>query len=115
MLCVYFLLRNEHREQTILPSRERVNKGTKRMNSLTLLSSLLSYATLQAKPLLTNPPYKSLESKIFDHCFHETEQAQNEVGRFFYNLAELVLEYFCDSGIILATSAKFCLNSLFAT
>ena len=48
-------------------------------------------------------------------CFHETKQTQNEVGRFFYNLAEFVFEYFCDSGRILATFAKFCLNSLFAT
>ena len=34
---------------------------------------------------------------------------------FFYNLAGFVLEYFCDSRRILATFAKFCLNSLFAT
>ena len=31
---------------------------------------------------------------------------------FFYNLAGFVLEYFCDSRRIVATSAKFCLNSL---
>ena len=43
--------------------------------------------------------------------FHETKQIQNEVGRFFYNLAEFVFEYFCDSQRIL-TFAKFCLNSL---
>ena len=42
-------------------------------------------------------------------CFHETKQTQNEVGRFFYNLAEFVFEYFCDSRRILATFAKFCL------
>ena len=31
-------------------------------------------------------------------CFRETKQTQNEVGRFFYNLAaEFVFEYFCDS------------------
>ena len=48
-------------------------------------------------------------------CFHESKQTQNEVGRFFYNLAEFVFEYFCDSRRILATFAKFCLNSLFAT
>ena len=48
-------------------------------------------------------------------CFHETKQTQHEVGRFFYNLAEFVFEYFCDSRRILATFAKFCLNSLFAT
>ena len=34
---------------------------------------------------------------------------------FFYNLAGFVFEYFCDSRRILATFAKFCLNSLFAT
>ena len=44
-------------------------------------------------------------------CFHETKQTQNEVGRFFYNLAEFVFEYFCDSRRILATFGKFCLNS----
>ena len=47
-------------------------------------------------------------------CFHETKQAQNEVQRFFHNLAGFVFEYFCDSRRILATFAKF-LNSLFAT
>ena len=47
--------------------------------------------------------------------FYESKQTQNEVGRFFYNLAEFVFEYFCDSRRILATFAKFCLNSLFAT
>ena len=47
-------------------------------------------------------------------CFYETKQAQNVVGRFFYNLAEFVFEYyFCDSRRILATFAKFCLNSFF--
>ena len=39
-------------------------------------------------------------------CFHETKQ--NEVGRFFYNLAEFVFKYFWDSGRILASFAKFC-------
>ena len=39
-------------------------------------------------------------------CFHDTKQAQNEVGKFFYNLAELVFEYFCDSRLILATFTK---------
>ena len=34
---------------------------------------------------------------------------------FFYNLAGFGFEYFCDSRRILATFAKFCLNSLFAT
>ena len=34
---------------------------------------------------------------------------------FFYILAGFVFEYFCDSRRILATFAKFCLNSLFAT
>ena len=31
-------------------------------------------------------------------CFHETKQTQNEVGRFFYNLAEFVFEYFSTVG-----------------
>ena len=47
--------------------------------------------------------------------FHKTKQTQNEVRRFFYNLAEFVFEYFCNSQRILVTFAKFCLNSLFAT
>ena len=38
--------------------------------------------------------------------FHETKQTQNEVGRFLYNLAEFVFEYFCDSRRILATFCK---------
>ena len=45
--------------------------------------------------------------------FHETKQTQIEVERFKYNLTEFVFEYFCDSRRILATFAKFCLNSLF--
>ena len=44
-------------------------------------------------------------------CFHETKQTQNDVGKFFYNLAEFVFEFFCDSRRILATFGKFCLNS----
>ena len=46
-----------HREHTILLSRERVNKGTKRMNSLRSphLISSTPYAILLGKPLLTNP------------------------------------------------------------
>ena len=34
---------------------------------------------------------------------------------FFYNMTGFVFEYFCDSQRILATFAKFCLNSPFAT
>ena len=30
-------------------------------------------------------------------CFHETKQTQNEVGRFFHNLAQIVFEYLSDS------------------
>ena len=48
-------------------------------------------------------------------CFHETKQTQNDVGKFFYSLAEFVFKFFGDSRRILATFAKFCLNSLFAT
>ena len=48
-------------------------------------------------------------------CFHDTKQTQNEVKRFFLQLGRFVFEYFCDSRRILATFAKFCLNSLFAT
>ena len=44
-----------HKEHTIVLSRERVNKGTKRMNSLPLSPVVISYATLQRKPLLTSP------------------------------------------------------------
>ena len=43
-----------HREHTILPSRERVDKGTKRINSLPSSPILTSYTTLQRKPLLTS-------------------------------------------------------------
>ena len=48
-----------HRDHTILRSRERVNKGTKKKWTiyphLLLLSALLSYAILLGNPLLTNP------------------------------------------------------------
>ena len=46
--------------------------------------------------------------------FSETWRMLHIVN-FFYNLAGFVFEYFCDSRRILATFAKFCLNSLFAT
>ena len=48
-------------------------------------------------------------------CFHETKQTQNDVGKFFYHLAEFVFEFFCESRRIFANFAKFCCNSLFAT
>ena len=46
-----------HREHTILLNRERVNKGTKRMNSLPLSPLVISYLTryLLGKLLPTNP------------------------------------------------------------
>ena len=46
-----------HREHTILLSREKVNKGMKNNEQFAFvsLSSLLSYAILLGKPLLTNP------------------------------------------------------------
>jgi len=43
------------REHTVLLSRERVNKGTKRVNNLPLSPVVISYAILQGKPLLTGP------------------------------------------------------------
>ena len=49
------------------------------------------------------------------HCFHEKNKPKMRSKGFFYNLAGFVFEYFCDSRRILATFAKFCLNSLFAT
>ena len=42
-------------------------------------------------------------------------QIQNEVGRFFYNLAEFVFEYFCDSRRILASFAKFFPNGFYCS
>ena len=48
-------------------------------------------------------------------CFHETKQTQNEVERCFLQLGLICSRIrFCDSRRILATFAKFCLNSLFA-
>ena len=47
----------KHREHTIMLSRERVNKATKRMNSLPfspVVISLIAHAIL-GKLLLTNP------------------------------------------------------------
>ena len=54
-------------------------------------------------------------SKFRFCCFDETKQTQNDVGKFFYNFAEFVFEFFCDSRRISAIFAKFFLNSLFAT
>ena len=48
-------------------------------------------------------------------CFHENKQTQNEVERFFSNLAVFVFENVHDSRRILASFAKFFLKSLFAT
>ena len=42
-------------------------------------------------------------SKFRFCCFDETKQTQNDVGKFFYNFAEFVFEFFCDSRRILAT------------
>ena len=77
-----------------------------------LYINLTREATL-AKTFSTHCEY-SLEFLNFV-AFMKTKETQNEVGRFFYNLVEFVLEYFCDSRIILATFAKFYLNVLFAT
>ena len=44
-----------HREHTKFLSRERVNKKTKIINSLPLSTVVISYATLQRKPLFTSP------------------------------------------------------------
>ena len=71
-------LMSAHREHTILLSKERVNKGTKRMNSLRLsphfISSILrdftgkttaykSCVTLYAK--LVPRPFRAQQKKIF--------------------------------------------------
>ena len=47
------IVKSNHREHTILLSRERVNKGTKRINILRLSPYLI--AILLGKPLLSNP------------------------------------------------------------
>ena len=52
-----------HREHTILLSRKRVHKGTKRMNNLPLSPAVFSYATLQGKSLPTSPA---------EHCSAKT-------------------------------------------
>ena len=56
----------------------------------------------------------SLESLNFV-AFTKPNKHKMRSKSFFYNLAGFVFEYFCDSQGILATFAKFCLNSLFAT
>ena len=48
-------------------------------------------------------------------AFTKPNKHKMRLKGFFYNLAGFVFEYFCDSRRILATFAKFCLNSLFAT
>ena len=47
--------RSGRREHTILLSRERVNKGTQRMNSLPLSVPLSPVYAITGKPLLSNP------------------------------------------------------------
>ena len=58
-------------------NRKRVNKGMKRMNSLSLSPVVLSYATLQGKPLPTSPaeqcgaelvprPFRTLQICFYD-------------------------------------------------
>ena len=54
-LTLHFDPRQDHSEHTILLSRKRVNKGMKRMNSLPLSPVVISYATLQGKPLPASP------------------------------------------------------------
>ena len=54
----------------------------------------------------------SLESLNFIAFTKRNKHKMRSKG-FFYNLAGFVFEYFCDSRRILATFAKFCLNSLF--
>ena len=53
----YPCFRYTQREHTILLSRERVNKRMKRMNRLPLspVIIVISYATIQGKPLLASP------------------------------------------------------------
>jgi len=59
LLCVALTLHfdphQDHSEHTILLSRKRVNKGMKRMSSLPLSPVVISYATLQGKPLPASP------------------------------------------------------------
>ena len=56
----------------------------------------------------------SLESLNFVAFMKPNKHKMRSKG-FFPNLAGFVFEYFCNSRRILATFAKFCLNSLFAT
>ena len=58
------------------------------------------------------PREYSLESLNFVALTKPNKHKMRSKG-FFYNLAGFVFEYFCDSRRILATIAKFCLNSLF--
>ena len=63
-----------------------------------MLNSL--YANLTREATLTQNILNAL--RIFARiskfrCFYETKQTQNEVGRFFYILAEFSFEYFWDN------------------
>ena len=61
-----------HREHTILLGKERVNKGTKKKLTVylcLLLSSILSYAILLAKPLLANPA--TLRQNTFERALDD--------------------------------------------
>ena len=105
------------------------NRCLQILSNTVALNSYLGFSALSKKKFLVCIKFDKGDNSLPKHfertanipgisefrCFHETKQTQNEVGKFFYNLAEFVFEFFCDSRRILATFAKFCLNSLFAT
>ena len=77
-----------HREHTVLLSRERVNKGPKRINSLPLSHVVISYTALQGKLLLASPALVrnivALNSYLglFALCFFDKTNVYKPLPRF---------------------------------
>ena len=78
----------------------------------------------QSRPILSrttslrqvyDTTYEYLLESLNFFAFMKPNKHKMRLKGFFHNLTRFVFEYFCDSRRILATFAKFCLNSLFAT
>ena len=120
-------LSSGHREHTILLSRERVNKGTKRMNNLLLSPVVISYSTCRENRYLDlntengdNSLPKQFERtpksrlNLQTSLLSRNQTKTNAVGRFFYNvLGRICFRYFQGSRKILGSFAKFFLFFFF--
>ena len=81
-----------YREQTVLPSKERVNKGTKRMNSLPLSTIFIPMLNLRDFTGKT-AAYKSCVTLLLNLYLHVGFSAlgKNFFGLYFYRVSTSVL------------------------